>query len=93
MELVKQDKQVVAFLTELLEMEALFYEQVKKIRKAKALLAATINGKEFTKAGCKRLLSQAERAAQMETFLPCGQLDFTEKKTRPPNPGALNQKP
>lgn len=81
MELVKQDKQVIAFLTELLEMEALFYEQVKKIRKATALLSATISGKEFTKKDVNALLSQAERAAQMETvFAMPGKLDFTEKK-------------
>lgn len=83
MELVKQDKQVVAYLTELLEMEALFYEQVKKIRKATALLSATISGREFTKQDVNALLSQAERAAQMETvFAMPGKLDFTDKKTK-----------
>jgi GTPase SAR1 family protein len=81
MELVKQDKQVIAFLTELLEMEALFYEQVKKIRKATALLSATIRGKEFTRQDVSALLSQADRAAQMEkVFAMPGKLDFTEKK-------------
>lgn len=88
MELVKQDKQVVAFLTELLEMEALFYEQVKKIRKASALLEATIKGKEFTKEDVNALLSQADRAAQMEkVFAMPGKLDFTEKKSRSVKPG------
>lgn len=83
MELVKQDKQVVAYLTELLEMEALFYEQLKKIRKATALLNATISGKEFTKQDVNALLSQAERAAQMEAvFAMPGKLDFTDKKTK-----------
>lgn len=83
MELVKQDKQVIAFLTELLEMEALFYEQVKKIRKATALLSATINGKEFTKQDVSALLSPAARAAQMEkVFAMPGKLDFTEKKSK-----------
>lgn len=93
MELVKQDKQVVAFLTELLEMEALFYEQVKKIRKATALLGATINGKEFTKQDVNALLSQAERAAQMETvFAMPGKLDFTEKKPRTAKSGGAKLK-
>ncbi|TDQ09293.1 helix-turn-helix domain-containing protein [Pedobacter metabolipauper] len=83
MELVKQDKQVVAFLTELLEMEALFYEQVKKIRKATALLKATIKGEEFTRKEVNGLLSQADRASQMEkVFAMPGKLDFTEKKTK-----------
>ena len=53
MELVKQEKQIIAFLTELMEMESLFYEQHKNIRKATALLKATIEGKEFTKKRCQ----------------------------------------
>ena len=83
MELVKLDKQVTAYLTELLEMEALFYDQFKKIRKATALLNATINGAEFTKKDVNALLSQAERAAVMEkVFAVPGKLDFTAKKTK-----------
>lgn len=83
MELVKQDKQVTAYLTELLEMEALFYDQFKKIRKATALLAATINRSEFTKQDVNALLSQAERAAVMEkVFAVPGKLDFTAKKSK-----------
>lgn len=93
MELVKQDKQVVAFLTELLEMEALFYEQVKKIRKATGLLQATISGKEFTRQDVSALLSQAERAAQMEkVFAMPGKLDFTEKKSRTVKAGGSKSK-
>lgn len=83
MELVKQDKQVTAYLTELLEMEALFYDQFKKIRKATGLLNATITGNEFTKKDVNALLSQEERAALMEKVLAVtGKLDFTEKKTK-----------
>lgn len=83
MELVKLDKQVTAYLTELLEMEALFYDQFKKIRKATALLNATINGAEFTKKDVNALLSQAERAAVMEkVFAVPGKLDFTAKKAK-----------
>ncbi|MBB6499778.1 helix-turn-helix domain-containing protein [Pedobacter cryoconitis] len=83
MELVKQDKQVTAFLTELLEMESLFYEQFKKIRKATGLLQATINGTDFTKTDVGSLLNQAEREAQMKTvYAMPNQLDFTAKKER-----------
>ncbi|WP_316792925.1 helix-turn-helix domain-containing protein [Pedobacter frigoris] len=83
MELVKQDKQVVAYLTELLEMEALFYEQVKKISKATGLLRATIKGEEFTKKDVNGLLNQAQRAGEMEkVYAMPGKLDFTEKKSR-----------
>lgn len=83
MELVKQDKQVTAFLTELLEMESLFYEQYKKMRKATALLQSTISGKDFTKSDVVQLLNQAERELQMKkVFAMPNQLDFNAKKSR-----------
>lgn len=83
MELVKQDKQVTAYLTELLEMEALFYDQYKKIRKATAMLNSSINGTEFTKKDVTALMSQEERAATMaKVFAVPGKLDFTAKKTK-----------
>lgn len=83
MELVKQDKQVTAFLTELLEMESLFYEQYKKMRKATALLQSTISGKDFTKSDVVQLLNQAERELQMKkVFAMPNQLDFNAKKPR-----------
>jgi nucleoside-triphosphatase THEP1 len=90
MELVKQDKQVTAFLTELLEMESLFYEQFKKIRKATGLLQATINGTDFTKTDVGSLLNQKEREAQMKTvYAMPNKLDFTAKKERPKKPAAV----
>lgn len=83
MELVKQDKQVNAFLTELLEMESLFYEQFKKIRKATGLLQSTISGTDFTKADVGSLLNQSEREAQMKkVYAMPNKLDFTAKKER-----------
>jgi hypothetical protein len=89
MELVKQDKQVVAFLTELLEMEALFYEQYKSIRKATALLRATIAGQDFTKEDVNKLLNQAEREFQLQkVFAMPNALDFNAKKTRAGKPKA-----
>lgn len=93
MELVKQDKQVTAYLTELLEMEALFYEQVKKISKATALLRATIKGEEFTKKDVNGLLNQAQRAAEMEkVYAMPGKLDFTEKRQRAKSTKAKGEK-
>jgi hypothetical protein len=83
MELVKQDKQVVAYLTELLEMEGLFYEQFKSIRKAIALLRATINGKDFSKDDVNKLLNASEREFQMQkVFAMPNALDFNAKKTK-----------
>lgn len=83
MELVKQDKLVTAYLTELLEMESLFYEQFKKIRKSSGLLQCKIDGTDFTKAEMSGLLNQEEREAQMKKVhaVP-GKLDFTAKRER-----------
>lgn len=85
MELVKQDKQVVAFLTELLEMEALFYEKFKSIRKATALLKATMEQQEFTKDDVHKLLNEADRAFQLQKVfnMPNSTLDFNEVKAKP----------
>lgn len=83
MELVKQDKMVTAYLTELLEMESLFYEQFKKIRKASGLLQCKIDGTDFTKIEMSGLLNQQEREAQLKkVYAVPGKLDFTAKKER-----------
>jgi DNA polymerase III delta prime subunit len=83
MELVKQDKQVVAFLTELLEMESLFYEQFKNVRKATALLRATISGKDFTKDDVTKLLNERDRESRIQKILLMpNTLDFSAKKAK-----------
>lgn len=83
MELVKQDKQIAAFLTELMEMESLFYEQYKNIRKATALLKSTIEGKEFTRKDVNALLDEEMREAAMKKIFPqLNTIDFTVKKAK-----------
>lgn len=49
-EIVKNEKQNKEYLAELIELESLFYEQAKKIRKARAMLAAANEGRELSKA-------------------------------------------
>lgn len=85
MELVKQDKQVTAFLTELLEMEGFFYEKFKSIRKATALLKATMTQQEFTKDDVAKLLNEADRAFQLQKVfnMPNNTLGFDEVKATP----------
>ncbi|WP_316800925.1 helix-turn-helix domain-containing protein [Pedobacter frigidisoli] len=65
-ESIKEEKQIKTYLTELLELEILIYEQLKKIHKAKALLLAIIEGKEFSKADTDALLNTTERNAQLQ---------------------------
>jgi len=65
-ESVKEEKQIKTYLTELLELEILVYEQLKKMHKSKALLQALIEGKEFNKADTEALLNTAERNQQLQ---------------------------
>lgn len=91
-ELVKTEKQTKEYLIELFEMEAMFYEQFKKMRKAKAMLAATLSGEELTKEALAGLFNEAKRAEQIqkayrmannEEFNP----DPVNRKVRAPKKG------
>ncbi len=64
-EVVKTEKQTKEYLVELLEMEAMFYEQFKKMKKAKAMLFANLSGEELTKESMANLFSEAKRAEQI----------------------------
>ncbi|MGO4878707.1 helix-turn-helix domain-containing protein [Pedobacter psychrotolerans] len=65
-EAVKEEKQIKTYLTELLELEILVYEQLKKMHKSKALLQAIIDGKEFSKSDTDALLNASERNRQLQ---------------------------
>ncbi|MFW0715618.1 helix-turn-helix domain-containing protein [Pedobacter sp. N23S346] len=65
-EAIKAEKQIKTYLTELLELEILVYEQLKKMHKSKALLQAIIDGKEFSKADTDALLNISERNQQLQ---------------------------
>jgi DNA-binding NarL/FixJ family response regulator len=65
-EVIKEEKQIKTYVTELLELEILVYEQLKKIHKSKALLQALIAGKEFSKADTDALLNTVERNNQLQ---------------------------
>jgi hypothetical protein len=54
-EVAKIQKQTKEYLIELVEMEAMFYEQLTKIRKARIMLTAASEGKELTKADVSAL--------------------------------------
>ncbi|WP_457287336.1 helix-turn-helix domain-containing protein [Pedobacter sp. UYP24] len=81
MELVKQDKQVLEFLAELLEMEALFYDCFKRMKKAPALLEAVIEKRDFKRADTDALIDVSTRGKRMlRVFAMEGTVDFTKKK-------------
>jgi len=90
-EAIKEEKQVKTYLTELLELEILIYEQLKKIHKSKALLEAIIDGKEFSKADTDALLNVVEREAQLKKAITLKGMALkvktaTEKKKKEPKP-------
>lgn len=66
-ETVKTQKQTKEYLVELIEMETMFYEQFKKIRKSKAMLAATNSGVELTRDEVHALYTSAKREEQIKT--------------------------
>lgn len=80
-EAIKEEKQIKTYLTELLELEILVYEQLKKIHKGRALLQALIEGKEFNKADTDALLNEAERTQQLQKAI---QLKGTTLKVKSP---------
>lgn len=65
-ELVKTGQQVKMYLVELLEMEAMFDEQIKKIRKARAMLVAQQKGEILDKDQMSILNRSAKRNEQIQ---------------------------
>lgn len=94
MELVKQDKQVLEFLNELLEMESMFFEQMKKMKKAPALLTAIIEKREFKREDVDRLINVGARGTRMlSVFAMEDTDDFTVKKSSKAKQGGKARNP
>lgn len=64
-EVVKTQKQVKEYLGELIDMEAMCYEQVKRIKKANAMLLAAITGTALTKSDVQALHQSDKREQQI----------------------------
>lgn len=65
-EVVKQQKQTKEYLNELLELEAMYYEQFKKIVRAKEMLGAKVLNRELNKESLNALFGLAKREEQMK---------------------------
>ncbi|MES2650855.1 MAG: helix-turn-helix domain-containing protein [Bacteroidota bacterium] len=81
-EIVKMEKQTKEYLVELLEMEAMFYEQFKKMRKSKAMLEANLTGQELTKESLVSLFKEAKRAEQIQKAYQLPNNEELGSKTR-----------
>ncbi len=64
-ETVKQQKQTKEYLYELIDVEAMFYEQFKKIVRANAMLKAKANNEDIGKDDLNELYGLAKREEQM----------------------------
>ena len=64
-EAVKQQKQTKEYLHELIDLEAMFYEQFKKIVRANAMLKAKANNEDIGKDDLNELYGLAKREEQM----------------------------
>lgn len=64
-EAVKQQKQTKEYLYELIDVEAMFYEQFKKIVRANAMLKAKANNEDIGKDDLNELYGLAKREEQM----------------------------
>ncbi|RYG17466.1 MAG: helicase, partial [Chitinophagaceae bacterium] len=82
-EVVKTEKQTKEYLVELVELEAMFYEQFKKMRKAKAMLAASLSGEELTKESLAGLYDEAKRAEQIQKAYRLPNNEELGTKTKP----------
>ncbi|MFN0255271.1 helix-turn-helix domain-containing protein [Pedobacter ureilyticus] len=65
-EAVKEQKQTKEYLNELIDLEAMFYEQFKKIVRAKAMLSAKADQIEIGKDDLNKLYGLAKREEQMK---------------------------
>ena len=65
-EAVKEQKQTKEYLHELIDLEAMFYEQFKKIVRAKAMLDAKANGVEISKEDLNKLYGLSKREELMK---------------------------
>lgn len=92
---VKQQKQTKEYLHELIDLEAMFYEQFKKIVRAKAMLSAKADGVEMSKEELHQLYGFAKREEQMakaRSLPDKGELEQHRDEFRPRPRAAAKEK-
>lgn len=93
---VKQQKQTKEYLHELIDLEAMFYEQFKKIVRAKAMLVAKAEDRQVAKEELHQLYGFAKREEQMakaRSLPDKGELEQHRDEFRPrPRAGTKEKK-
>jgi uncharacterized protein YpbB len=82
LENLKEEKKVKQYTTELMKLEVLFFEQIKKVEKAVGLCEAILKGEEYTKSQYRELIHDSSREvkiAESETIKK-----RTKKEKAPP---------
>ncbi len=82
-ELLKEEKQIKAYLEELLQLENLTYQRIVLLEKTSALLDAVLSGNDFNKQQIKLLTNQHERLALIkDTIVLTEKMAFEERRTK-----------
>lgn len=84
-ELLKSEKKIKTYLTELLALEVLIHEQHKLVKKASLLIEATLTNKEISAEEIKRIHADTTRDEQLNQLLssaPRMATDATEGKVK-----------
>ena len=68
-ELLKSESQIKTYLKELLELETMCYEQVKRMQKAVVLTDVMLSKKEFTKQSISSIINDQSRIDRINTVL------------------------
>jgi hypothetical protein len=85
-ETVKQQKQTKEYLHELIDLEAMFYEQFKKIVRSKAMLMAKVEGVEIGKDDLSKLYGLTKREEQMRKAYSMPNKEELERAGESANP-------
>ena len=85
-EAVKEQKQTKEYLNELIDLEAMFYEQFKKIVRAKAMLTAKSEEVEIGKDDLNKLYGLAKREEQMKKAFSLPNKEELERSGGEPKP-------
>ncbi|MBL7917809.1 MAG: helix-turn-helix domain-containing protein, partial [Bacteroidia bacterium] len=77
--ILQEEKKTKQFITELMKLELLVYEQIKKINKSAVLFNSLINGEEFTKEKYSKIIDSSER---MQELSPTNKTSPPDKKQK-----------
>lgn len=76
---LQEEKKTKQFITELMKLELLVYEQIKKINKSTVLCNSLINNEEFTKEKYSKII---DSSARLQELSPTNKTSLSDKKPK-----------